>query len=287
MHQMTNKNMKKMLVLICLLIFGLPAFAQEMRSDGHPAQGNNGIDFVILEMKLGAVLGGFKDGKFVNAEAASNGVKLGEEYSLFGLNLDKSDGVLKLTKMHEPDIDVCPEYYSVETDDKAQSGVALSSNARWNPTPRTPKEIDPKNRVYRAIVRKFIRTKGIKSPDVEIKKILKVDLEGDGQDEVIIQASNRKDRPGFDTKTGDYSIIMLRKIVKGKVKEFLLAGDITTKDIEGDIPYNYELSAILDLDADGKMEIVVYGAYYEGSWAEAIQLKNGKAKSILNSGCGV
>jgi hypothetical protein len=238
-------------------------------------------------MRIGAILGGYKNGRLVNAETAAKGAKFGEGYTLFGPDIAVKGSPLKLTKVHDPMMDICPDYYGVETDSKIRTGVALSSSVRWNATPRIPKKIASSNRVYRGIVRKFIEEKGIKRPRVEIKKILRVDLEGDGQDEVLIHAGNRKGRTGFDTKAGEYSFILLRKIVDGRVKNILLAGDIVTKNREGDIPYNYELSSILDLDGDGKMEIVTYGEYYEGSWVEAFQIKAGKANKVLETGCGV
>ena len=279
--------MKKLLFLFCVLTLGLTVFAQEEKSSEPAIKDNNDVDFVILEMKLGAVLGGFKNGKFVNSAIASKGVKIDEEYTLFGLNVGKNEGILKLTKMHKSDLDFCPNYYAVDTTDKTQSGVALSSNARWNATPRIPKEIDSSNIVYKAIVKKFIESKGIKNPSVNIKKILKVDLEGDGVDEVLIQARHRSSNEGFETVKGEYSFVMLRKVVNGKVKHILLGGDFKKETREDEIPYEFELSSILDLNADGKMEIVTYGSYYEGAWVEAFQIKDGKSNKILETGCGV
>lgn len=279
--------MKKILTFVCLLTLGLSVFSQNESGQDKPKSIDSGVDYLILEMRLGAILGGFEAGKFVNAKTASKDFKVGQDYKLFELNGGQNQRVLRTKSMSTDMDDICPEYVSIETVEKAESGVALSSNAKWNATPRIPKVINSNNRVYRGIVRKFIQTKGIKRPNVKIQKILRVDLEGDGQNEVIIQASNRTGGPGFETKAGEYSFIMLRKIVDGRVKNIVLMEDFVTKNSPSDIPYNFELSAILDLDADGKMEIVTYGAYYEGAWVEAYQIKQGKANKILETGCGV
>lgn len=279
--------MKKLSALFVLLILGFSAFAQS-KADGHQTAINkSGMDIVILEMNLSSVLGGYKNGKFVDSKTASKSIKIGDEYTLFDLDFGKNNSTLEVTKLNDPDLDICPEYFSVKTNKEIRSGVAFSSDAGWNAIPRIPKMIDPKNIVYQGIIRKYIRTKGIKNPNVVIKKILKVDLEGDGQDEVIIHASNRPDITGYDTKFGDYSFILLRKIVKGKVENIKLAGEFITKNTENDIPYNFDLSAIVDLDGDGKMEIVTNGDYFEGAWVEAFQIKDGKANKILETGCGV
>lgn len=52
------------------------------------------------------------------------------------------------------------------------------------------------------------------------------------------------------------------------------------------IPNTYDLTSILDLNGDGSMEIVVYSYYYEGSFTTVYELKDGKAKTVLDAGCG-
>lgn len=276
--------MKKTLLLICLLTLSLSVFAQHSKDQVD----NDGIDYLIIEMKLGAVLGGYKNGKFVNAQAAAKGLKINEDYTLFGMNVGKNEGILKVTKRYETMDDICPEYVGVETDSKAKSGVALSSNARWNATPRIPKVVSSNSRVYRGVVRKFLQSEGIRRPNVKIQKILRVDLEGDGTDEVLIQATNRPNNRFPSVKRGDYSFVLLRKIVGGKVKNILLTGEIHKKSTDMSVFSIFEISTVLDLDADGKMEVVTYGSYHEGAWSVAHRIdKNGKSKNLLETGCGV
>jgi hypothetical protein len=275
--------MKKLLIVLSLLILNLSIIAQNAEKETENKTVN--VDYIITEMTLGAVLGGFKDGKFVNAEIAGKALAEGEELTLFGFDVEAKGSSLKVTKVSEPD-EVCPKYYPVQTDKKVSSGVALSSNARWNATPRLPTKINLNSRVYRKIVRDFLRSKGIRNPKVRIEQAFRVDLEGDGQDEVIIQATNYVNF-GPSAKKGDYSFVMVRKIVGKKVKNILMVGDFVTKDIEFGAPERYKISAIADLDLSGKMEIVLFGEYYEGSWAAAYQIKNNEAKAILQTGCGV
>jgi hypothetical protein len=49
------------------------------------------------------------------------------------------------------------------------------------------------------------------------------------------------------------------------------------------------MSAIADLNGDGKMELVHHGAYYEGSYTAVYQIVGSKAVEvkILGAGCGV
>ena len=62
-----------------------------------------------------------------------------------------------------------------------------------------------------------------------------------------------------------------------------------TKKIDFGAPSEYEVSAIADLNGDGKMELVIYCQYYEGNWVETYEIKSGKLSSvkILDVACGV
>ena len=44
--------------------------------------------------------------------------------------------------------------------------------------------------------------------------------------------------------------------------------------------------AVLDLNGDGRMEIVTYGRYYEGDWFDVFDLEGLAAKKVLTAGCG-
>lgn len=278
--------MRKLTIMLSILALCFPVFAQTaVQNKTHKDNSEKGS--IILEMKLGAVLGSFKNGKFIDAKTTLSDLFIGQEFSLYGLNVGKNEGEMKLTKIDTGMDDICPEYVGIETDEKAEIGVALSSNVGWNPTPRIPKHIDSNNRVYQGIVNKYLRSKGISKPVVNIQEILRVDLEGDGQEEVFIQASRRSKSDITSANKGDYSFVLMRKIVDGKVKEILLQGEFSKEATEFSAPNTFEISSILDLNGDGKMEIVLFGSYYEGAWSEAFEINDGKANKVLETGCGV
>ena len=59
---------------------------------------------------------------------------------------------------------------------------------------------------------------------------------------------------------------MLRKVTKNGVRDYLLDGNFfKSSQDSGGAPNRYEISGIADLNGDGKMEIVLYSEYYEGS----------------------
>ena len=44
--------------------------------------------------------------------------------------------------------------------------------------------------------------------------------------------------------------------------------------------------AVLDLNGDGVMEIVVSGRYYEGDWIAAYKAEGNEITKIFSAGCG-
>lgn len=274
--------MIKTFTFFCLITFGFLNFGQiaEFGQNGAKAE-----SYIIVEMKHGAVLGGVENGKFIKAETAAKKLKRGEKLIVYGLDGKNNKDTAKIEKIRA-DYDVCPEYSEVETEKKPASGISFSSGADHNAVPRVPQKLDSDGKVYTKIVADFLKTKKISNPVVKIEQLYRVDLEGDGKDEVVIRATNYKNFGASETK-GDYSFVLVRKIVGKTVKNILLTGDFTTKDVEFSALNTHEVLAIADLNGDGKMEIIIYGQYYEGHWDEAYQIVGEKVVKVLETGCGV
>ncbi len=303
--------MIKILILFCLAIFGFQDCGNASVSTGKTSnepqkdiskvsnENNSNVldenvltenvskdrNYNIFEMKHGALLGGVKNGKFINAEIAAKQLKIGEKLTLYDFGSVENKKSAKIIGLRE-NYDVCSEYTEVEVANKPNSGIAFGSGADFNPVPRVPQKLDANGAVYKKVVADFLKTKKINNPVVKIEQIFRVDLEGDGKDEVVIRATNYKNFGASENK-GEYSFVLLRKIVGESVKDILLAGDFSTKDVEFSAPNTHEISAIADLNGDGKMEIVIYGQYYEGHWNEAYEITGEKANKVLQTGCGV
>ena len=55
----------------------------------------------------------------------------------------------------------------------------------------------------------------------------------------------------------------------------------------GQVPSRFGLAGVADLNADGRMELVVQDAYYEGEGAAVLEWSPGAGvKERLNEGCG-
>lgn len=241
----------------------------------------------ILELKVGGIIGGVQNGKYLDAKTTAAALKGGENYEVFTM-MGHEEGTLIGAKPKN-DQDVCTDFYYVELDPKAEYGIALGDGYRWNPVPRIPKALSLTDKTYIKIAADYLRLKGIAKPVVKLTQLYRVDLEGDGQDEVIMSATRYSAGIMSAAKRNDYSFTIVRKIVAGKAKNILLSGDFITKGFDFGAPNTYEVSAIADLNGDGKMEIVHHGAYYEGSGSAVYTIANGQAVEIkiLGAGCGV
>ena len=274
--------MRFFITAICLLILNSAATAQTRIVP-------------IVEMKVKGLLGGVENGKFVDAKTTAAKLKGDEKYTLFGVK-GVNKGELSIGKPKN-DEDVCEDFYYVETPADAEvigkvedvSGVALGDGYKWNPVPRLPKAIDLNDATYKKAVADVLRTKGITKTTIKLTQAYRIDLDGDGREEVLLAATFYKGGLSASAAKNDYSFILLRKIVGKKVQNIVVDGEFITKAIEFGAPSEYEISAIADLNGDGKMEMILHSAYYEGSSSWAVEMKAGKPVEIktLSVGCGV
>jgi hypothetical protein len=251
--------------------------ATAMAADLHP----------IVEVDTGYLFGGSTDGKWIKAEQAAKPMKGKTPFRLFGLTQE----VGKTTggKPKAADAEVCSDMLEVSLPSKSKDGV-IALSAPWNALPRKPQIADPTQQVYVDAVREFLESRRMSDPKVKITRILRVDLDGNGEEEVLINATNyfnKDDEPPMDTEApGSYSVVLLRRMVAGKVETELIAGDFYVKD-ESSPAYVYKVEAVLDLNGDGKLEIIVHSQYYEGSDTTIYDCSGGKCEAALSVGCGL
>ena len=171
--------------------------------------------------------------------------------------------------------------------------------APWNALPRKPAIVDATQSVYVEAVHDFLKSRGIADPKVRITRILRVDLDGDGEQEVLISATNYltedksdhsaapfPEAPINSPRPGSYSIAILRRVVAGNVQTKLVAGEVYAKPDESVAPNVYNLAAVLDLNGDGKLEVIVHSFYYEGGQTTIYRCEPDKIEALLSVECG-
>lgn len=282
--------MKVLRVAISAAAFVLLALLTGSGGSGSALAATPVYPVVSLGSGTQCLLGGSSSGKWVKAEDMQKSVTAGMKYKMYSLSgyLGTSTGS-KPVSIGEP----CEDTLTVNMSPQRTSRYDVFAVAgTWPAMPRLPRLESTRQAVYIKAVGDVLKQHGIANPKVKIQQVIRVDLDGDGSSEVLISATNYTiegydNRPAPSANVGDYSLVMMRKVVRGQVQTSVLAADYITEKIEFGVPSAYEIAGVLDLNGDKTMEVVIHGQYYEGDWHYVEQIKGTQSQDVLECGCGV
>ncbi|HJU81414.1 MAG TPA: hypothetical protein VJ796_06660 [Acidimicrobiia bacterium] len=227
---------------------------------------------------------GYHDGTdWVPGEAIFE-VEAGEEYQVVGLAGVRGTAIGSSLEICEPSqtpIIALDPPLPVGHD---EPGAVAIAGATWNLLPRpvftdgTP----PRDLVEKAIA--FIADRALSDPDPAVAQYLTFDLEGDGVEEELLVV-NRIPEDLFGNAES-YSLVMMRKTLD--VEPAILVIEFSQGSPDSAYVVFHVVTAVVDLNGDGKMEIVVDGHYYEGSGSTAWEYVDNDLGTVaaLSAGCG-
>jgi len=250
----------------------------------------------IIEIETGYFFGGSENGKWIKPHDAAKSIGKKTTYRIY--NLTKQAGQITAGKPKSVD-EPCPDTLMVSLSSTPKDGV-IGLAAPWNALPRKPVIIDATQSVYMEAVRDFLKARGVTDPKVRIASILRIDLDEDGEEEVLISATNYftddksndssaapfPEAPIHAPQPGSYSIVILRRAIAGNVQTKLVAGEVYAKADESVAPNVYNVAAVLDLNGDGKLEVIVHSFYYEGGQTTIYRCEPDKIEEVLSVACG-
>ncbi len=203
--------------------------------------------------------------------------------------------------------------YTIKGDNGKQYGVGTPILATDNPLdamPRRMEKLSNNNPVYLDIVRKVLEKKGLKGVKPKIVQLFRgqLGITGHSYNDIVIVASNIPPQQGGDAAWNadsefpsygvmpaanpkSYSMVIVRQIVDGSVKEYILDSYISLKGsspekIDWQPPHIHKIEAFADINADGNMEIILTDLMYEGVGYNVYYHDSKGWRCVLSNGYG-
>ncbi len=276
--------MKTFTIILTILLFNIGLFAQEN---------------VVLIAHNNYLIGGTQNGKWIK-DIDVSAANLKKTSKFFGFDPFKNEKPSEMYGTFDHLGCSADLFYFGKTSNTPENifddettlkpVLAIGANANWNPLPRIARKIASGNKTYQKIALDLLRTKGLNVRSVKLENVFAVDLEGDGKDEIFLEATTYKNKNreiSGSARRGDYTFVLMRKIVAGKPKTFLIKGEFHTRKPADDYLTETDLSAFADLNGDGKMEVILEAIYSYGGVSTGIyELDKTNLREALFVECG-
>jgi hypothetical protein len=232
----------------------------------------------------GIVIGGVMDGRWVDATTTEALLVEHEEYRVFldGLTyLGTATAFQNLSASDEP----CTGSLKLGWEPSVQP-KALAISGTWDPLPRRPASLSPDLPVYQDALAELLRENGIREPGGQLSAVMRIDIDGDGADEVLMSASRLEN--GLESNSvaeGDYALVVVRMLVGEEVVTIPLVADYYPSSKSDVLPVIYEIAAVMDLNADGDMEIVLDAFGAQGTQTYVFEVSGESVRQVLHAAC--
>ena len=233
-----------------------------------------------------SLLGGFRDGEWLEPEQAADFLDLSGQYRVFVLGDPEQFVRIAAVQREDGPVQFCnqPEYTLRMEEDIPLYTVGL--NAGWQAYPRQVEKLSNHNATYLQALTDYLTANGVESPDSRIEQIVRADLDGDGTDEILLAATRFVEPTGHSVQAGDYSLVLMRKLTADGVVTQRVLGEIYTSEEALAFPPSYTLQGILDVNADGRLEVLVYRQVWEGHGTILFELRGDWLEEALRLVCG-
>jgi len=179
----------------------------------------------------------------------------------------------------------CKAYAVMSDADPGEAGLVATLDG-WNVTKYGVAELSSaQDQIYHQAVLDWLKGQGMSNPQSGVLHIFRVDLENDGVDEVFVSATHL-DESQHTTKAGDYSIVLMRKLIGSDVTTTLVVGDLyKSQTQEITYPNTYSLANFIDLNQDGILEVVVDVKAWEKVGALVYEVDGQNVQEVLRTIC--
>jgi hypothetical protein len=212
----------------------------------------------IIDAETGQLYGASREGRWVAAEEVAQTAVEGAELVHYGKDGTRgATAVLRSAATAE----TCSNPTYRPGAPSAGAGTYLAAD--WDAAPRRATPLSADNPTYRAALSEWLLAQGIGDADPTLAQLVRVDLDGDGQDEILLAAERRRGSI-TSTRAGDYSVLLLRRLQGERVVTTVLQANLYAEDCIAECaPTSFRLFSTLDLDGDGRLELIITTEDYE------------------------
>jgi hypothetical protein len=213
------------------------------------------------------LLGGVQGGTWLTVDQAASNFGGGAEYDVY--TLAKEDFQVY---GNAPEFSPTQHQYFISTD-IAQGPFGMVGVVHgWPVRQGDVQELSFQNNMYEDIVLDWLKTEGGIQTQLDSLHIYRVDLEADGVDEIFISATHL-DSSQHTTRAGDYSILLMRKVVGNQAVTLPIVADVyRSEKQESTFPNAYSFANFIDLNQDGVLEVVIDIQHWETDQAAVYQV---------------
>lgn len=187
-----------------------------------------------------------------------------------------------------PEYSVTCRTYFVGTETDLNEGGLVGTLDGWMVTKRDVTELQAEGGFYRQFLIDWLTAEGVSAPQIGSVQVFRVDIEGDGVDEVFIGANHFAEETGHMTEAGDYSLVLMRRVTGDDVATISILQDIyTSQEPELTFPFTHSISNFIDLNQDGILELVVGINRWEGFGAAVYQVDGQQVDQVLSQVCAL
>jgi hypothetical protein len=133
------------------------------------------------------------------------------------------------------------------------------------------------------IARTVLAQHGLGDIEPRVTEAVAVDLDGDGTVERVISATTAREAYTENAERGDYSFVAVES--GGRI-DVLNGAFFPYEPTTHPLPNLYSIGGILDVDGDGRMEVIVHYIGYEWSGDEAYRITPGRITNLFGAYTG-
>ena len=225
----------------------------------------------IVDPNVGCLLGAVRGAEWAEGKEAA-GLRGGETYRIV-----TADGVAGRAIGSKParTAELCPDTLMVSLSPEpanSDSTPYMAVAGDWNLQPRKAENILASKERYAKLFAPLLAKKKVRAK-AEVQSLWRVDLDGDGKNEVVAVLGNFVYRAGDGEEPGPnaYSAVVVRNVSARGVEDHLVGFDQAQKDHE---PTEFSVPLFLDLNGDGGLEMVVYGKASDGRHTGVYELRD-------------